>query len=562
VESGVTTVLDRVELRARHAPESVAVSTWDGHSTVEPISYAELSAIAARAGSGFRKLGVVPRDRVVLVLPNEPAFVGALLACVHVGAIAVPAPTPGSSRPRAFEDRLAGIIDDCSPRLLVTTSDAFDSVAKAAGGRGDFCVVSWDTLLAAGDGYDGAPRHAARPDDVLLLQYTSGSTGTPRGVVVTHAMVDAQCAQTCEFYAETPDDVAVTWVPLFHDMGLVTGVLRPLYTGYQSVLMSPREFVARPRSWLDAIHRIHATLSSAPNFAYDYCVRKVRLDPSEPLDLSSWRVARNAGEVVRATTADRFIAAFAGAGFQASSFCPSYGMAEATLTVTTCGPSVPPRRATAPLGSGPGAGSTVVSSGVPLPGTRVAVRKGDALVSEGEVGELWVAGPQMFSLYWPDRPAPTEDGWLRTRDIGFVDGGHVFVLGRVDDTVIVNGRNFYGHDIHEACSGVTALRPGRSVAVTAPRGDAPDDAVWLVGEVATGADTSDRALARTAAEIREAVFTRVGLPISGVGLLPPGALPLTTSGKVRAGQVRDGLVSGSLALIWQDGPPRSAFSRG
>lgn len=540
--SPVSTVLEQVQMRAACAPGSIALSDWTAGN--KQVSYAELTVTASRVAAGLCALSLARGDRVVLVLPHGLEFVGTLLGCVSIGAIAVPAPTPGGSRQRAFEERLTSIAEDCSPRLLVTTEDFVGRVAAVPVNRGAR-VVTWNAVLAAADGCGALPERVAQADDPLLLQYTSGSTGRPKGVVVTHAMVEAQCAQARQAYAESPDDVAVTWVPLYHDMGLVTGVLRPLHTGYHSVLMAAREFVSRPRTWLDAIHSYRATLSSAPNFAYDYCVRKIKLDQADPLDLSSWRVARNAGEVVRAATQDRFIAAFGKAGFRASSFCPSYGMAEATLTITTCGPDVPPRRITT------GRGDTVLSSGVPLPGTHVAVRKDEGATGEPQAGELWVKGPQLFSRYWPDRAAQVQDGWLKTHDVGFIDEGHVFVLGRADGTVIVNGRNFFGHDIYNACLEVAGLRPGRSVAVTAPLGESPDEVVWLVGEIAIGSDRTEGYLSQTAAEAREIIFSRTGLAVSAVGLLLPGEMPLTTSGKVQAGRVRSGLAAGSLRLIWR-----------
>ncbi|MBF9130104.1 AMP-binding protein [Plantactinospora sp. S1510] len=551
--STVTTVLDHLARQASLAPGRTAFSTWCDGQIVAAVSYLELWRMAERVGRGLRSLGADPGDRVVLVMPNDPRFAGALLGCVHAGVIAVPAPVPAGSRTRAFRDRLAPMVRDCAPRLLVTIDDLTGTVEAALPTQLAVRVVSWDCLLDAAEDREDGPYGMTEPDDALLLQYTSGSTGRPKGVVATHGMVAAQCAQARTAYAEGPQDLAVTWVPLFHDMGLVTGVLRPLYSGYPSVLMNPRDFTARPRAWLEAIQHCRGTLSSAPNFAYEHCVRKIRHDASDPLDLSSWRVARNAGEVVHSDTADRFVAAFAGAGFRAESFCPSYGMAEATLTVSTCGPSVPPLRMSIRRGGGaPERVETVISSGVPMPGTRVVVRDNGVPAAEGKTGELWISGPQVFSHYWPDHRAPLEDGLLRTGDLGFIRHGHVFVLGRVDDTLVVNGRNFYNHDIGHACAGVVGLRPGRAVAVKAPRAGMGDDAVWLVGEVANDSESTTASLERTAGEVRKVVFAATGLAVAGVGLLAPGAIPLTTSGKIRVGRVRDGLVSGTLPLIWQD----------
>ncbi|MBT2453669.1 AMP-binding protein [Streptomyces sp. ISL-86] len=526
------TVRERVRRHARERPEAVAVTVLRGGLTTERLNYRQLDALAGRAGAALRAAGARTGDRVVLVLPNDESFPAALVAAVGVGLVSVPAPAPEADRADAVRERLLSIIADCCPALVVTLTRWAEELRALLGPSGPRCLA-WEELAGgASDDPAGSPVPDARTE-FAFLQYTSGSTGRPKGVSVTHEAVLASCAQAARVYGEHPEDVAVTWVPLHHDMGLVTGVLRPLFGGYGSVLLTPREFVRSPGSWLAAVTAHRGTLSSAPDFGYELCLRRIPEEELRGFDLSSWRVARNAGEVVRAATAERFAARFAPTGLRPGTLCPSYGMAEATLTVTSCTPEVPPvtllldqelytRGTVAP--ARPGAAAVrLLSSGVPVPGAQVRVRSADP----GRVGEVFVRGPQLFTGYWPRRRAP---GWHRTGDLGFLYRGHLFVVGRADDVLVHQGRNFHPADLQAVCAEVPGLRAGRCAAFVVPHTTA--DRICLVAEVGGTAGPG----LNTAVEVRRRLARSLGLYVSEVVLLPAGGLPVTTSGKVRTAE--------------------------
>ncbi|MEV7024149.1 AMP-binding protein [Kitasatospora sp. NPDC093558] len=547
------TAHDWLRRAARQRPRATAVTHWRDGAVRDVLDFAALDALVQLAAAALAARVREPGERVVLALPNDATFTAALLACLAAGLIAVPAPEPTDDPTPATAARLRGIVADCRPALVI--------------GRGGPAgrAVGWDELIAGDDAPAPGP-HRRAADGIALLQYTSGSTGTPKGAVLTHRAIAASCAQAAAAYGESPRDTAVTWVPLHHDMGLVTGVLRPLFSGYASVLMSPREFARTPVSWLRAITAARGTLSSAPDFAYGLCVRRVPAGQTGELDLSAWRVARNAGEVVRADTADRFTAHFRAAGFRADAFCPSYGMAEATLTVTASTPRQPPVRLAVdrdalragrvrprPAEPAPATGPTSVllSSGPPLPGTRVSIGPPDdphdqhdphdphGRPDAGRVGPVWISGPQLFSGYWPARPdTGTGPGrWYPTGDLGFVHRGHLFVLGRADDTVVQNGRNVHASDIRAVCAGIPGLRPGRCVAFTL---DAPGGPrVCLVAELRAGPAADDvRATDTLVREIRSRLAAELELYVHHVELVPAGELPVTTSGKPMVTETR------------------------
>nr|WP_246481419.1 AMP-binding protein [Amycolatopsis umgeniensis] len=529
-------------------PDAPAVAHWSDGSVREQFTFGELGDLVRRAGSGLRT-GTATGDRAILSLPNDVSFTAAFLACHEAGLVPVPAPAFGGSRRQAVELRLLGMVADCRPAVVITVERWAAPLRALVAEAGLRCPVrSWEELR----GHRAVPGGARAAAGFAFLQYTSGSTGTPKGVAISHRASRAGCAQAAVAYRERPADTAVTWVPLHHDMGLLTGVLRPLFSGYLSVLMSPREFAAAPAAWLSAISVTRGTLSSAPDFAYDRCVRRVPAADVREFDLSAWRVARDAGEVVRAATAERFTTHFAEAGFVADAFCPSYGMAEATLTVTTCSPELRPLRL--PVGRDalhqvrirpPRSGepvTTLLSSGAPLPGTQVTIRN----PNPDGIGEIVISGPQLFDGYWPATPGGRTGGHA-TGDRGFLRDGQLFVLGRADEVLVCHGRNFHPADVIAACAEVPGLRPGRCAAfVTEP------DRVVLVAEARQPWD--DGAGAELARLVRLRLADRLELYVSDVALLAPGELPLTTSGKVRVAETRRAYADGSLSVRW---PPAS-----
>lgn len=539
---------DWIDRHAATRPDATAFTSWGPERCASDVTFAELSRRVRGAALRLREMGIAPGDRVVTVLPNSIDFVAVFCAIIEAGGIAVPAPVPSVSRSPAFQSRLASILRDCAPNLLVTDAAWCDLLEMFAAVK----VVAAEDVLR-GPVPPGQTSTAAAGHRVVALQYTSGSTGDPKGVVLTEEMIEAHCRQASQVYTEAPNDTAVTWVPLFHDMGLLTGLLRPLRTGYRSILMPATDFVKQPDTWLRLISNERATLSSAPNFGYDLCVRRVNPARLEGVDLSSWRVARNAGETVLSDTLRRFDAAFAPHGFDSGSACPSYGLAEATLTVTTAPPGRSPsvlsiRRDD--LNSGTiretiAGDLELVSSGTPLPGTEVRIARSGG---DGTVGEILVRGPQVFAQYW-NRPRPERSrGFHPTGDLGFLWVGELYVLGRETDMLSVNGRNHHLHaDVVPSLRGIPELRSGRvGVFTTAEGGRA---LVHLAAELKPDAEIDPAALDSLRARIRAALLQHCDMHLHRVHFCAAGELPVTTSGKVRLQALRDRYADGRLQLL-------------
>ncbi|HWN41215.1 MAG TPA: amino acid adenylation domain-containing protein, partial [Thermoanaerobaculia bacterium] len=382
---------------------------------------------------------------------------------------------------------------------------------------------------------------AVGPDSLAFLQYTSGSTSTPKGVRVTHGNLIANERAIQHACGQSEESVVVGWLPLYHDMGLIGNVLQPLWCGATCVLMSPLSFLQRPRRWLDAIDRFRGTTSGGPDFAYSLCVRKIPPADREGLDLSSWRVAFNGAEPVRAATLDAFAEAFASSGFRREAFYPCYGLAEATLFVSGGDPDAAPRVA-----------GNLVSCGRAWPGERITVvgpETGRELPA-GEEGEICVSGPSVADGYWQGE---SFGGFLRTGDLGRLDEhGELFVTGRLKDLIVVRGRNLYPHDVERTAEeSHPALRPGGGAAFSVEVEG--EERLVVVHEV----ERRREAEAREAAEaIRAAVLREHEVSPHEVVPIRAGMLPKTSSGKVRRGACREGYLSGALTpLAPSPGPP-------
>ncbi len=538
---------------------------------VEPLSYGGLDR-AARAIAARLQASGAAGERVLLLYPPGLRFVEGFFGCLYAGAIAVPA-FPPDPRLESSVPRLVAIAEDAGARFALTTS-AVRSIADTLAARAPALArlewIATDTLPDATlpDGGDAWRPPALGHDSVAFLQYTSGSTGDPKGVVVSHGNLLDNSRAIARGFDHGPDLKGVIWLPPYHDMGLIGGVLQPVAVGGEVTLLSPFDFLRRPVRWLQAIARHRATTSGGPDFAYRLCVDKVTDAELSTLDLSSWKVAFSGAEPVRVDTLRAFADRFAAAGFRAEAFYPTYGLAEATL-MSSGGPALRPlvtvqvsagglgRRRVEP----PGADDvrTLVSSGPPLsPAGAVIVDPELRLpIEPGGIGEIWLGGASVCLGYW-NRPALTEavfgarlEGpssasgpWLRTGDLGFVHDGELFVTGRIKDLVILRGRNVYPQDVEAAASAAHA-----SLGAIAAFGidGADGEELAIVAEV----DESRGAVDRPAviAAIRDAVGRALTLSPSTVVLVGRGRLPKTSSGKIQRFACRDALANGGFDLL-------------
>jgi acyl-CoA synthetase (AMP-forming)/AMP-acid ligase II len=546
----VQTPYDWLVRSAHRRPDEPALLIWRENLISRELSWRQLYEQVELARGYITANGVRAEDRVVLVLPNDSAFVITLLASIGAGVIAVPAPVPTVSRTEAFRDRLAGILTASGACALVTLSEWLPTVGAIASSVAPDCQILSIEEMEQFRTRPPLEPVRTRGSQIGFLQFTSGSTGTPRGVAVTYDAIAENCRQAAIMYNERPSDVAVTWVPLYHDMGLVTGLLRPLHVGYTMVLMRPEDFIRSPYGWLLAIDRCGATIGSAPNFAYELCVRKVTAAQAQGLNLSRWRVARNAGEVVRARSLDRFTAHFAAAGLAQGTMCPSYGLAEATLTVSSCAPGVTEplrlrvRRADlhsgsiAPSGAAEPDTECLVSCGVPMPETSVRIKESE---EDGRIGEILVRGPQIAGGYWTaggvEPLRPSDSDWYATGDIGFMSQGHLFVLGRAKDSFSFHGRNYFAADVVAACSEIQGIRAGRVAAFIADAFTSREPAPALVAEIREDYDSSPDALSHLASVTQRLLARQLELYVRSIDFVKSGELPVTTSGKVRVIEV-------------------------
>ncbi|MEU9918210.1 fatty acyl-AMP ligase [Streptomyces sp. NPDC051001] len=538
----------------------------------ETLTYGELERAARRVAALLQERFAVG-DRLLVLHPSGPGFARSLLGCMYAGMVPVPAPPPdGSQRKRA--DRLAAIARDAGAVGALaegTDLEALASWAKEQELRG-MTVLAPDPAdeLPAASRWRPPP---ADPHALAFLQYTSGSTAAPKGVMVDHANLLANAEILAAISGMSADRPVGGWLPLYHDFGLIGLLLTPLVLGGRSVLMPPVAFLKRPHTWLTLIDRHGIDFSPAPNFAYDLCVQRITDEELAGLDLSRWRCAVNGAEPVQAATVEAFTRRFAAAGLRPEAMLPGYGMAETTLVV--CGDR-PARRAVitevdaAAFERGellaPATGAAVhrvVSSG-PAEYLDVRIIDADAgrVLPDGRVGEIWVRGPNVARGYW-GRPEETrrvfdavtpdgERGFLRTGDLGILHEGELYVTGRSKELIIVRGRNLYPQDLEAATRQAhPALEGGVGAAFSVP---VPEEEVVVVREYRARRVEPDEP-ARAVASVRDRLTREVGVPAHNVVLVPPGTVSRTTSGKIQRRLLRRRFLGGELDILYAELSP-------
>lgn len=528
--------------RAEAEPDATAFAFEDRAGGLTEFTYGRLLDSALGVAGQLNSLAE-PGDRVLLAAYPGPESVSLFFGVLFAGAIPVPLPPPTALR-RGGVARWRSATKDAEPVAILCDAIAADLITAA--GVDD--VPKLSPTIDAGSSREPANVHMGAAEDVAYLQYTSGSTSQPRGVRIGHSHILHHCRTAHETYAMQDDTLFLSWLPCYHDLGLFIGILAPIYHGAPSILQSPLDFLSDPFFWLRGITKHRPTVSTAPGFAYDLCVRRSSAEQLAGLDLSTWRFAGVGAERIRPSTIRNFSREFAAAGFRPDAFSPAYGLAEATLVVSMkpFGQKVNSVwLRTAELGQGRVAFGVpdeagcheVMSCGIARSDTRVIVADPVTHVDLGEdaVGEIHVQGPSVADGYWDDASENFRisiDGepgeWLGTGDIGFLHDSELYVIGRKKDVIIVRGVNYHAEDIEEALEDYRGFRRGCLAAVAVPD-TTEDESLGIVAERAS-ADLDDDVVRR---ECREIVSKRVGLFARHVFLVEPGALPKTSSGKIQ-----------------------------
>jgi fatty-acyl-CoA synthase len=520
-----------------------------------PYPFAELRADAIACARRLIAQGVAPQDRIALIAETGPEFAALFFGAVYAGAWPVPLPLPTSFGGReSYVDQLKVQLGSCDPRLLLFPEELASMAADAVAGSA-VAAVSFASLLS-GDAPE-ADLPAAEPDDIAYLQYSSGSTRFPHGVAVTHRALLNNLSAHSHGMEVCETDRCISWLPWYHDMGLVGCFLSPIANQVSTDYLKTEDFARRPLAWLDLISRNQGTsISYSPTFGYDICARRMssQTRASDRFDLSRWRLAGNGADMIRPDVMQSFVDAFADAGFKASAFLPSYGLAEATLAVSIMPPGegivVELVEETALSGADAGHGRpqryrSVVNCGKPAKDMVVEIRDEDgAPLPEKAIGKLWCKGPSVMAGYFRDPEATAAclvDGWLDTGDMGYLSDGYVYIVGRAKDMIIINGKNHWPQDIEWAVEQLPGFKAGdiAAFAITTPGGE---ETPAVLVQCRTS-DNDERARLRD--EIREKVRSITGMHCV-VELVPPRTLPRTSSGKLSRAKARNLYLSGEI----------------
>jgi acyl-CoA synthetase (AMP-forming)/AMP-acid ligase II len=576
VRDNLPSLVELLRRRAAVGADALAFTFLaDGETERDRLTYAALDAQARAIAATLAERGVAPGARAILLFPPGLDFIAAFFGALYAGVVAVPCYPPHPSQVARSLARLVAVTGDAEPSIVLCSTGTIDLAPIIARHAPTMATLPWlatDTIhLVRSDEWS---QPDVGTDTLAFLQYTSGSTASPRGVMVTHGNLLHNLAYAHDIEENTPESTSVSWLPVIHDMGLIEGVLQPAYAGYPAYLMAPTAFLQRPIRWLRAISRYRATNSGGPNFAYDLCTRKITPEQRDTLDLSSWSVAYNGAEPIRHDTLIAFHRAFEPCGFRWRSFYPVYGLAEATLVVSSG------RRLDEPVthvvaapalgegrlvpASGEGQTSSLVACGPVGSGTHVAIVDPDTLLplGDGLVGEVWIASPSVARGYWRrhedtektfNATLPDDDRrYLRTGDLGAWIDGQLAIVGRIKDMLIVHGMKYAPQDLENTAERQhAAIRPGCAAAFAAVGGGPDGEEIVLAVEIdrrqlEMGREDRDslrtaegtgaaglRVLDDLAMRIHRAVFDEHGIQLHGVLLVHPGGVPRTSSGKVR-----------------------------
>lgn len=581
--------------RAIESPDQVAFRYIGRTPGPTEMTYANLHRVAGSIGS-YVKSGIAAGDRVLLLFPPGLEFIQAFMGCMYAGAVVVPAPAPNILKPKRSLERLLSIVNSARPTWAMTTHEVMEALRPVLGEVAGLEGIRWLTT-------EEVPRLASPPSPVALdpsrialIQYTSGSTSEPKGAALSHRNVMANAATIDVGWEHSSQSIVLNWLPAFHDLGLVYGILLPIWKGFLSVQMSPIDVIQRPYLWLQAMSSVRATHGGGPNFIYELCARKVTDAELVNLDLSAWKVALTAAEPIRVETLNRFLKRFASTGFQWRSFAPGYGLSECTCKVS----ALPAREETTVLSlkadrleqhvvevAEPGPGTrNVVGCGYPVPDTAIEIVDPETCraLPGNRVGEIWVSGSSVAEEYWgrPDATAASlkarivagdERTFLRTGDLGFLHGGQIFVTGRIKDMILVRGTNHYPQDIESTVQDAhPCIRAGCTAAFAYEEED--EERVAVVAEVERRAgkpapadqerrlqDPSPRLPPaptrfvpdQVVAAITKAVAENHGIRVHKVVLIKAGTIPKTTSGKIQRNASRRAFLSGRLELVASEG---------
>jgi acyl-CoA synthetase (AMP-forming)/AMP-acid ligase II len=558
--------------RASQTPNQLAYIFLKNRENQEQnITYQQLSQNSKNIAIKLQSL--IPKgSRALLLYPQGLEFINAFLGCLYAGIIAVPAYPPKRNQKMS---RLAAIIKDAQPQIILTTSSMLESIKEKLTDIVDSSALQW----LATDSLNNDEEELSyifpniSSDSLAFLQYTSGSTGTPKGVMISHGNIVHNSASIQKAFELTEKSVSVTWLPSFHDMGLIDGIIQPLYTGFLGVILPPESFLQRPIFWLQAITKYRATHSGGPNLGYELCVEKIAPEQQKNLDLSSWVSAYSGSEPIRRRTIENFITKFQSSGFQSQYFYPCYGMAEATLMITGGNIEDEPvylnvqselleNKIVLKADVGRDNYQQMVGCGHTWLDTEIRIVDPETCTqcADNQVGEIWVSGSSIAQGYWhqPEKTTETfqaklvdmgERNFLRTGDLGFIQNGELFITGRIKDVIIIWGRNHYPQDIeYSVQQSHKALSLDCGAAFTVEVNN--QEKLVIVQEVER---TYLRKLAvdEIVSAIRETVALNHGLQVYAILLIKPASIPKTSSGKIQRHACRQGFLKETLAVVGQ-----------